>query len=484
MITDASRESAGQSSLALAQAMVKQLRVELNDEIGWLENDGEDAPAAMIAPLDRAEVQYIYSTGRRREFGPRDKKGEELKAEEGTPLLPDNDGLSTSPGSNEVMRVSGWAGGAGFLTGYAESAIAGPLTRAPSGLNGSSTDRFRLLRGEVVTDFGNSALSFGREEMYWGSGYYGSLSQGNNAEPFTALRIQNVHPSYLSGFLKYLGPFRAHAFIGQLDHDRQFSRPWISGQIIVFKPLPTLEFGITHVVVFGGRGNDNYGLLGFVGRATGLATGNALQSNTNSQAGVMTKFYFPSLRNSYVFLDIVSEDNATAEIPVIGRAVPIVAMSFKTGLVIPRLTADGRTMARMESNITSQRLDFHSDSLYWTYDNRLMGDPLGANTFGVHLAVGRWLSKSSRLDLDLFHTERDPSFPGAWTEHGDGFSLGMAQMPQSLGPLRRELLGFKGYFALEYVRNLNNVRNANTLRAALLLSASLSPTHPTVVRDK
>jgi hypothetical protein len=484
MMSDTTRETAPSPALPLALAMVSALRAELAEEIGWLENDAEDDQPTMLMPLSRIETQYVYSTGPRRSFGPLDRFGESLHALEATPLLADNDDLPTSVGNNEVVRASSWAGLKGFFTVYGEGAAAGPLTHAPAGLNGSTSDRVRLLGAEAVADFGNLAVSFGQHEMAWGTGHFGSLAQGDNARPFAALRAASVHPSLLPGFLRYLGPFRHEIFFGQLDHDRVYSRPWLSGQIIVFKPLPTFEIGITHVIMFGGRGNDHYSLAGFWGRASGISTGNLLNGNTNSQAGFTTKFYFPKLRNAYLYLDVLGEDNLSVEVPRVGGALPFAAVSYLGGIYIPRVTADGMTTARLEFIDTSQRYGFHSDSLYWTYKNRLMDNPLGPNAFQIHAGVGRWLSRSAKVEVDYFHTERDPeiSTGRADTEFSNGMSIDFMRLPQPAPAAlsRRNLLGIDVRVGCEWVHNFNTDPGANAFRAMVQISFSFTPTRPPI----
>jgi hypothetical protein len=484
MMGDATHERSPSAALPLAREMVEELRAELAEEIGWLENDAEDDQPTMVVPIERVEAQYVYSTGRRRSFGPLDKQREQLHAVEATPLLPNNDDLPTSVSNNEVLRTSGWVGLDGFFTAYAEGAMAGPLTGPPAGLNGSTRDRVSLLRGEAVADFGNAAISFGQQEMYWGAGRYGSLSQGNNARTFPAVRIAGVHPSYLPGFLKYLGPFRSEAFFGQLDHDRVFAYPWLSGQMIVFKPLATFEIGITHVIMFGGSGNNRYGLGGFMGRATGFDTGTFTTGNTNSQAGFTTKFYFPRLRNSYLYLDVQGEDNLTLEVPKIGGALPFAAVSYQGGIFVPRVTSDGLTTARLEFIDTSQRYGFHSDSLYWTYKDRLMDNPVGPNAFQINLAIGRWLDRSLKLDVDYFHTERDPELnpsPRSNTEYSNGMSIEVMRLPQPAPAfLRNELYGMSVYLGCEWIHNLNTVPGSNTFRGVVQISFSLTPTSPPI----
>src|SRR5437879_107604 len=98
--------------------------------------------------------------------------------------------------------------------------------------------------------------------------------------------------------------------------------------------------------MFGGRGNDNYGFLGFLGRGTGLHTGSASVGNTNSRAGVWLRLRFPSLRDLVVYQEELGEDNLTTEASPIGRFLPFLAASYQGGIYLPRLTADGMTDLR------------------------------------------------------------------------------------------------------------------------------------------
>jgi hypothetical protein len=399
--------------------------------------------------------------------------GEQLKA---TPLIPNNDDLPTSPGSNEVARASSWMGALGFVTAYGEGSIAGPVSQAPVGLNGSTTNRFRLLRGEGVVSLGNTAISFGQAEMWWGTGYFSSLSQGDNAQTFPALRVQNVHPSHLPLFLRYLGPYRFQAYFGQLDHDRKYSRPWLSGQIVSFKPLPSLEFGLFHSVMFGGRFNDNYGWSGLIGRATGLSTGSGAQGNTNSQAGLYGRFILTGFRNISLYQEVNGEDNLTLEVPKIGRLLPFAAPSLKGGIDIPRLTADGRTTAHFEYSLLSQRYSFHSDSLYWTYKDRLMGDPIGPNGTSYEFQIGRWFHDTRKVNLDVFLTARDPELvvPHRNTETSEGFAIETFQSPNPI-PGINSLGELRALAAFEWVHDLNTIPGNNSFRVAVQLTGAINP---------
>ncbi len=456
----------------LAQNVIHVLRSQLSEEIAWYENDAEDYQPTMVHPIERVEVSYVFSRGQRRQMV---NNYTLIQADEATPLLPNNDDLPTSAGSNEIARWSGWAGFGGFLTAYGEGAVAGPLTRAPA-----NTNRARLVRGELVASFGNVAVSAGEQEMAWGPGYFGSLSQGANARPFRALRVQNIHPTLLFGFLRYLGPFRGQFFLGRLDHGRTFANPWISGQIVTFKPLPTFEFGLTHTIMFGGWSNDNYGFAGFIGRMTGSRTGSPASGNTNSRGGVYAKWRFPSLRDTIVYQEVFGEDNLTKDVTGIGQFLPFKALSYQGGVYMPRLTADGLTTGRLEYAILEPNYSSHSDSLYWTYDDRTMGYPLGPNASEVHLGIGRWVGYRYKLDLDTFYTERAPKFgvAGLRKERSGGMAIDILRLAERLQRLDGGLGELRARGAVEYVHGINFARDTNSLRFTFMLSVSLTPALP------
>ncbi len=482
---------------SLADAMLNALREELGEEIGWLRNNAEDLQPTMIHPVERIEAQYIFSRGVRHYWRTNNNT---LDAAEGTPLMPNNDGLPTATGSNEIGRGSGWVGIGGFLTGYGEGAIAGPLTHGvPPGYN-----RAQLISGEAVVSLGNTAISFGQEETAWGTGHYAPLSQSANAQSFPALRMQSIHPSYLPWIFRYLGPSRRQIFIGQLDHGRLdnlgvplrdqtglpvVSRPWIVGHVLAFKPLPWLEFGMTRVILFGGSNNDHYGFGGFLGRFTGLNTGKPSNGNTHSRGGLFMRFRIPWLRNTIVYQEMVGADNLTSEVPGVGRFMPFLSVSEQGGVYVPRLTEDGRTDLRFEYAITSPNYVTHVNSLFWTYNGQLMTDPLGPNASQVNLQVGRWINNRYKVDLGAFYTEHAPSlstdfptlFPPNYPyhptkEHSIGVALDVLRLPERVQRLADSLATFRGRVAVEYSDHTNYDPAQHSVRVMLMMSTSLSPT--------
>jgi hypothetical protein len=469
-----SKLSEMQSQNELARSVISELRLQLSDEVQWIENDHEDNLPTMFHPVERIEGEYVLSEGRRRSLNTTASNGSGIDFQEGTPLLPNNDGLSTDQGSNEILRWSGWGGVGGFITGYGEGALAGPITDSPSQAN-----RAQLLTGAMVVSLGNTAISFGQEETSWGVSHYNQLSQSNNGQPFPALRIQNIHPGHLPWIFRYLGLYRYQAFLGQLNSGRTFSRPWLSGHAITFRTLPFLEWGVEHTIMFGGSGNNDYTPLGFIGRVTGLSTGNSAQSNTNTRFGLFAKAYVHRLRDTQVYGEVLSEDFFNAG-GIRGFKLPFKGPSYTAGIFVPRLTLDGRTTARFEYALTDKEYSIHNDSLYWTYNNALMGSSLGPGAWQVNFEVDRWLNLQSRMGIDTFYTRRQAiatpfySPPTRNSETGYGVALDFLHLPLEISPLANSLGEMKARAGMEYVTDINYT-NTNSFRALVQLSLAFNP---------
>lgn len=467
-----SRLSEMQDQNELARSCINAIRLQLPDEVQWIEQDKEDLLPTMFHPVDRVEGQYVFSQGKRQSL---DTGVNGLDYRGGTPLLPNNDNLPTSQGSNEVLRWSGWTGLGGFVTGYGEGALAGPLTDSPS-----QASRAQLLTGAVVVSLGNTAISFGQEEMSWGVSHYNQLSQSNNAQPFPALRIQNIHPGHLPGILRYLGLYRYQAFLGQLNGARTFSRPWLSGQVITFRTLPFLEWGIDHTIMFGGSGNDNYSAMGFLGDVTGLSTGNSQNANTNTRFGMFAKAYVPRLRNTQVYGEVLAEDYFLPFGKSINFKLPFKGPSYTAGIYVPQLTLDGRTTARFEYALTDKEYSIHNDSLYWVNENALMGSSLGPGAWQVNFEIDRWVNHQSRMGVDVFYTRRaaiiTPTFQPLVrnTETDYGVAFDFLHLPLEMGLLANSLGEMKGRAGVEYVSDINYT-NANSFRALVQLSFAFTP---------
>ena len=112
----------------------------------------------------------------------------------------------------------------------------------------------RLLSGYGKLTFWNTELLVGRESLWWGPGFRGSMSFSNNAFPLDQVRLSSAEPFRLPWLLSYLGPMKANVFVAQLDENRDVPRAKVGGWRVNLAPSRYLEFGFSRLFQFGGRG--------------------------------------------------------------------------------------------------------------------------------------------------------------------------------------------------------------------------------------
>jgi len=115
----------------------------------------------------------------------------------------------------------------------------------------------RLVEGYLKLKFNNLAVRFGRQSIWWGPGYHGSLMFSNNAPPLTQFRIGTAEPIILPWFLKYLGPTRLELMYARLEANRDHPHAILGSWRVNFSPSPLLELGAARTVQMGGRGRPS-----------------------------------------------------------------------------------------------------------------------------------------------------------------------------------------------------------------------------------
>jgi hypothetical protein len=118
-------------------------------------------------------------------------------------------------------------------------------------------DREVRLDGSYVgAIFGNFMLSAGAIERWWGPGHEGSLILSTNARPIPGIAIErNVSEPFAWKLLRWLGPWRASATMGQLEGsgtavpDARFFAARVS-----FRPTRWLDIGLSRTAQWCGEG--------------------------------------------------------------------------------------------------------------------------------------------------------------------------------------------------------------------------------------
>lgn len=112
----------------------------------------------------------------------------------------------------------------------------------------------RLLGGYAKLTLRNVELTAGRESLWWGPGYRGSMLLSNNAHPLDQVRLGTAEPLHLPWLLEYLGAIKGMFFVARLNEDREFPDPYLTGLRIDIAPSRYLELGFGRIVQFAGRG--------------------------------------------------------------------------------------------------------------------------------------------------------------------------------------------------------------------------------------
>jgi hypothetical protein len=283
LISDASDKiTADSSNTSVAGRIVRDLSEEFASELNLL-GGGTNVTA-------RVESVYTRVTG---------ISGQPLGGEAaynfGQTIVND-DGRPYVQGANVISGGSGWAT-AGPLLGYirAEYQYAPsapplplsarlvmqqvqlrevqpglPLPPVPPGNPVPSTSQVDLLDGYVGMQFDNWAITFGKQEQWWGPDQSGPMLFSTNASPIEMFEINRVTPFVLPSILRYAGPIRVQFFLGQLTGQNWVNsiktgltgswtqplnnQPAIDGLKISLKPTPNLEIGMGVTTILAGSG--------------------------------------------------------------------------------------------------------------------------------------------------------------------------------------------------------------------------------------
>ena len=138
---------------------------------------------------------------------------------------------------------------------------------------------------------GNWQLGVGAIDRWWGPGWQSSLALSNNARPVPGLWLSRQMPlAPESPWLSWIGPWDLQLIAGQLEQDRAVPDARLLGARFVFKPLDSLQIGLSRLAQWGGEGRPQ-GLGDFwnavIGRDNGETSGLEEGEDPSNQIGGM-----------------------------------------------------------------------------------------------------------------------------------------------------------------------------------------------------
>jgi membrane-associated phospholipid phosphatase len=335
--------------------------------------------------------------------------------------LPNRSGEHLDEGPNGRVTSTSWLEAGGVAAAYVQ----------PEFLIGADTNQGRLVEGYVKGRGGPVELIVGREPLWWGPGFHGSMLFSNNALGLDMVRLRTANQITLPWIFKdLLGPVRAEVFFGQLEEERAaFPRSKVTGGRLNLAPFPWLEVGFAREITFDGRGRGDlksweYPRVWVQGNKTGTesskyAGDNRWQADVSLRLADVGK-YFPISRDAELYLDFGWDDTCcgTFYAPLKPGAI--------AGLYLPNLFLSPDMTFRVEYSNTSSFMFTHGT---WTDGYVRKGDVIGhfEGTAGEDL----FFRLTRRLDKNLdVGVELDLARRGR-TEKGFEFST--KELHRSLG---------------------------------------------------
>ena len=331
----------------------------------------------------------------------------------------------------------------------------------------SAVNRFDVINGTVALQYHNFQISAGKQSEWWSVAGTDPLLLGDNAEPFLAIKLDNVSPYHFPLLSKFLGDARSEYFLGRLDgHSIEWDidhligptniqpQPFIQGFKLSFKPTQNLEFGAGFTAMFGGPGSP-FTFHNF------LRTFYSHSSTFNNPGKRIANFDFsyrvPGLRK---WLTIYRDSLAVDEYTPLTSSRP----SLNMGLYMPQIPRLPKLDFRAEVIGTPHTHEFPPGFVYWdfrrfrqgyTNDGNLLASWMGRAGRGGEGWFTYWFTPRSTLQFGYRYQKVDRNFLEGG--HLDDFSVKPTIM------LSRDL-GLSGLIQVEhwYFPLLSNSGQTNT----------------------
>lgn len=286
--------------------------------------------------------------------------------------------------------------------------------------------------------FAGNALSFGKQQIYWGPTTSGSFSFSSNAEPTYNLRLLATRPHPFPLFPQ-LGSYRFDLSIGKLSGHKYPARPYFNAQKIDLLLGRNLEVSFARWSILWGVGHpmtlatlkDN--LISSNSTGTGLYGDRADPGDRKSNFDF--RLHIPGLAD---MVTLYAEAYADDELNPIDapRRVP-----WEPGIYFARLPKLPHTDLRFEM-VSSQELSEDEDVGTRFFINNeyrdgntnkgfLLGNAVGRNARSFEGRLGYWYSPRTKLELGYRQTKSSPRFLPGGSTISDAFLNGSFAIAQN-----------------------------------------------------
>ena len=363
-----------------AKGMVSELRREFAAELQVLDGSGK-VPEFQMKELNVQAVHY---------------KGDTLQTDRGNykpvyqPLNINNNGYDYGKNLNGALTMKG----EGYLSHHTV------LSVTPRVAYSADDSSVSLESAYIKTHYNNVAIQVGKNELWWGQGYRGSLGFTNNATPQTSLHLSAVKPHKYKGFFKFLGEIQPSFFYSVIDANRSdVPHPSLVGMRTDFTPSQNFTFALSKISIVGGKGRSLGGFTDYRNFLFAVNATTAQDEKWNSIAGLDFRWRIPRMNGLQVYGEVYGEDNTGSSF------VPAPSKRFYVGGVyIPRFTADGSWDLRLEGGKSDQYTYVHG--VYnegYTHLGRVMGDAMGNRATRYYGKLTHYHGSGLQLSLNAEH---------------------------------------------------------------------------------
>lgn len=268
---------------------------------------------------------------------------------------------------------------------------------------GGNSQQGKLLSGYGKLNFWNLEVTAGRESVWWGPGFRGSMSFSNNAFPLDQVRLSSGEPFTLPWYFRYLGSWKITTFVGQLDEQRDFPYTKVSGLRFDLSPSRFVEVGFNRMFQFGGQGRPSpnpgqFLKLLFFNQGTDNGVNDPLQVNNVLSWDVTVRIpdvqrYIRFTRDMSLYVDFGYDDTSGGVI--VPKQPGGIVGTYMTGIF-----GDPKLDLRLEYARTSS-LQFNHFIYLSGFTNRgsVLSHFIGTSGSELYARVTRWVSPDLLLGV-------------------------------------------------------------------------------------
>lgn len=275
--------------------------------------------------------------------------------------------------------------------------------------------------------FGGNALTFGKQEIYWGPTTMGPWAFSRNAEPTYNLRLVATRPHPFP-LVPSLGSYRFDLVLGKLSGHQRPARPYFNGGKVELTFGPYLELGFTRWSILWGVNHPmtlrNLKSNLFSSNSTGTGEYGDRVDPGDRKSGFDFRLHVPGLRNLLtIYADAYGDDEVS---PLAApRRVP-----WQPGVYLARLPGLPHADFRFEM-ASSEELSEDEGGTRFLINNQyrdgntnkgfLLGNAVGRDGRAMEGRLGYWLSARTRVQAGFRQNKLSARFLTGGGTTSDGF---------------------------------------------------------------